>query len=173
MFKAVSVQVSFFTTLVVALSLSERSSAQTESAPGLPQAPPPAVHEGAPAVDQAVPLFKPLGGTLQYSIGQPTDEEQLYLELLNRARANPPAEGPRLAATTDSAVLSAYSYFGVDLLLMQSQFQAIPTTPPPAMNAQLLAAARLHSRDMFTNQFQDHAGTDGSDPGMRITAQGY
>ena len=32
-----------------------------------------------------------------YSIGQPTGEEQYYLELLNRARANPTAEGTRLA----------------------------------------------------------------------------
>src|SRR4030095_3153797 len=31
------------------------------------------------------------GGTL-WSIGQPTDEEQLYLEFINRSRANPPAE---------------------------------------------------------------------------------
>jgi hypothetical protein len=174
MFKVVSVPVSFFTTLLVLAVFCERSQAQTDSwpIPGLPQAPPPAVHEWAPS-QPVSPPFKPLGGTLQYSVGQPTDEEQLYLEFLNRARANPPAEGARLAATTEPDVLSAYNYFGVDLLLLQSQFQAIPATPPLAMNAQLLAAARLHSGDMFTNQYQDHGGTDGSDPGTRITAQGY
>src|SRR5438045_241634 len=31
-----------------------------------------------------------------WSIGDPTDEEQLYLELMNRSRANPTAEGVRL-----------------------------------------------------------------------------
>ena len=41
------------------------------------------------------------------------------------------------------------------------------------MNAQLIAAARLHSGDMFTNQFQGHDGSDGSNLGQRVTAQGY
>src|SRR3569832_2162151 len=54
---------------------------------------------------------KPMGITL-YSIGQPTDEEQLYLEYLNRMRANPTAEGQRLAVTTDLNVLAAYSSIG-------------------------------------------------------------
>ena len=58
-----------------------------------------------------------------YSIGSPTNEEQLYLEYINRARANPPAEGVRLEDTTDSEVLSAYSYFGVNLSLMASRFR--------------------------------------------------
>lgn len=48
-----------------------------------------------------------------YSIGSPTKEEQLYLELINRARANPAAEGIRLAGTTEADVLSSYTYFGV------------------------------------------------------------
>ena len=39
--------------------------------------------------------------TTLYSFGQPTDEDQLYLELINRARANPTAEGLRLATSTD------------------------------------------------------------------------
>src|SRR6478736_2002231 len=50
-----------------------------------------------------------------YSIGEPTNDEQYYLELINRARANPIAEGIRLATTTDSNVLSTYSWFGVNL----------------------------------------------------------
>src|SRR5215208_4318672 len=101
MFKAVSVPVIFFTTLVVVL-FAEVGHAQTELRPSaaLPQAPPPAVHEWAPS-QQVFPAFRPQGGNLQYSIGQPTDEEQLYLEFINRARANPPAEGARLAATAD------------------------------------------------------------------------
>src|SRR3954468_1244770 len=55
-----------------------------------------------------------------YSIGDPTNEEQYYLELINRARSNPPAEGARLAASTDSNVISAYTAFGVNLILMQT-----------------------------------------------------
>jgi len=138
----------------------------------VPQAPPPASppEVRAPAPTRASP--RPQGPTL-YSIGDPTDEEQLYLEYVNRSRANPPAEGVRLANTTDPDVVSAYNFFKVDLALMQSQFSAIAAAPPLAMNAQLLAAARLHSGDMFTNQFQGHNGSDGSTLGQRATAQGY
>ena len=139
-----------------------------------PQAPPP-----APPVEVASPQIKqfklspPPEGITPYSIGSPTDEEQLYLEYINRARANPPAEGLILATTTDPDVLAAYAYFGVDTNLMQSQFNAITSSPPVAMNGQLMAAARGHSQDMFVNQDQGHTGTDGSIPGDRITAQGY
>ncbi len=44
------------------------------------------------------------------------------------------------------------------------------------MNAQLLAAARWHSGDMFTNQYQGHYQTNGMivmDPGQRISSNGY
>ncbi len=138
-----------------------------------PQAPPPAppiVTRSQPEVFTSTP---PPEGSTPYSIGNPTDEEQLYLEYLNRARANPPAEGLILATTTDPNVLSAYSAYTVDLSLMQSQFNAIAITPPLAMNAKLMAAARVHSQDMFVNMYQGHTGTDGSSPGDRITAQGY
>jgi hypothetical protein len=139
-----------------------------------PQAPPP-----APPVEVASPQIKqfklspPPEGNTPYSIGSPTDEEQLYLEYINRARANPPHEGWILATTTDPDVLAAYAYFSVDTNLMQSQFNAITSSPPVAMNGQLMAAARGHSQDMFVNQYQSHTGTDGSSPGDRITAQGY
>jgi hypothetical protein len=99
---------------------------------------------------------------LLYSIGSPTNEEQYYLELINRARANPTAEGIRLATTTDSNVLSAYSAFGVNLVLMQSQFVLVAPTPPLSMNATLMTAARAHSQNMLQNNYQGHNGPDGS-----------
>jgi hypothetical protein len=108
-----------------------------------------------------------------YSIGDPTNEEQLYLEFINRARANPTAEGQRLAATTDPAVLHNIAGFGVDLNLMQQQFANIPATPPLSMSARLIASSRQHSNDMLANQFQAHTGTDGSSPDSRMTAQGF
>ncbi|PYI92250.1 MAG: hypothetical protein DME97_10980 [Verrucomicrobia bacterium] len=97
-----------------------------------------------------------------YSIGDPTNEEQYYLELINRARANPTAEGIRLATTTDSNVLAAYSAFGVNLVLMQSQFAVLPPAPPLSMNATLMTAARAHSQNMLQNNYQGHSGPDGS-----------
>src|SRR6478672_6855998 len=97
-----------------------------------------------------------------YSIGDPTDEEQYNLELINRARANPVAESIRLANTTDPDVRSSYTYFGVNLVLMQSQFLLIPAAPPLSMNATLLNAARAHSQNMLANNYQGHTGPDGS-----------
>jgi len=147
--------------------------AQLKSRPS--EAPPP-----APPIVRVPPLHgtpgpKPLGIT-PYSIGQPTDQEQLYLEYLNRMRTNPVAEGQRLATTTDPDVLSAYSDFSVDLNLMLAQFATNPPVAPLAMNAQLLAAARWHSSDMLANAYQGHFQTNGSivmDPGDRIKTNGY
>jgi hypothetical protein len=124
-------------------------------------APPPA----PPIVEGRAPFStqSPNGPTTQlYSIGDPTNEEQYYLELINRARANPTAEGIRLALTTDPNVLSAYSAFGVNLVLMQAQFVLILPAPPLSMNSTLTTAARAHSQNMLQNNYQGHSGPDGS-----------
>src|SRR6266404_7855890 len=123
-------------------------------------APPPA----PPVISSAPFSIEPTESTTTqlYSIGEPTNEEQYYLELINRARANPTAEGIRLATTTDPNVLAAYSAFGVNLVLMQSQFALIPPAPPLSMNGTLLTAARAHSQNMLQNNYQGHSGPDGS-----------
>ena len=163
--------------LILLVSSVQAALAAPAPVPGpFPQAPPP-----GPPVEVRVPSSSPVArpkplGVTPYSIGQPTDEEQLYLEYLNRMRANPTAEGQRLASTTDADVLSAYAQFDVDLGLMQSEFATNPPVPPVAMNAQLLSAARWHSGDMFTNQYQGHFQTNGSvvmNPGDRIATNGY
>lgn len=126
----------------------------------MPVAPPPA----PPIVSQAaigLPAEDP-SNPGQYSIGNPTNEEQYYLELINRARATPQAEGIRLATTTDQNVLGAYGSFGVNLVLMQAQFAAILPAPPLSMNATLMTAARAHSQNMLQNNYQGHNGPDGS-----------
>ncbi|RPJ31796.1 MAG: hypothetical protein EHM35_12070, partial [Planctomycetaceae bacterium] len=142
------------------------------SAPGgvkqAPPAPPAEVRENPVGISP--PEYK---GTTLYSIGTPTDEEQLYLEYINRSRANPVAEAQRFAATTDPDVLSAYGFYDVDLGLMQYQFSTNPPVGPLAMNARLLTAARLHSGDMFTNVFQGHVSSMGLNLANRVSAQGY
>ena len=118
---------------------------------------PPVISGGAPfSIDSP---SAPAGQL--YSIGDPTNEEQYYLELINRARANPTAEGTRLATTTDADVRGAYTSFGVNLVLMQTQFALIPAQPPYSMNATLLNAARAHSQNMLQNNYQGHTGPDG------------
>ena len=96
--------------------------------------------------------------------------------MLNRMRANPTAEGQRLATTTDPNVVSAYGDFSVDLSLMQSEFATNPPVAPLAMNAQLTSAARWRSGDMLTNEYQGHFQTVGTlslSPGDRIKTNGY
>jgi hypothetical protein len=142
-------------------------------------APPPAlpvqvrrVGTGQPESNPAQLLSAPPGLTL-YTIGDPTDEEQLYLEDVNRARKDPAAEGLRLANMTDPDVLSQYQFFSVDLALMAQQFAAINPAPPLSMNSNLISSARSHSQDMLAHEFQGHNGTDGSLFTDRALAAGY
>ncbi len=140
--------------------------------PVLPPLPP---SRDPPAVtfERPVPRFAaPLAGT-PYSHGEPTAQEQYMLELINRARADPPAEGLRLQATTDPAILLAYSYFSVNLAQLVTDLAGYPTRPPLAFNASLIAAARGHSQDMADHDFQDHFGSNGSTFTDRISAAGY
>ena len=119
-------------------------------------------------------LSVPCRGLTLYDFGNPIAEEQLYIELINRARANPAAEGARLAATNDPDVLNAYAYFGVDLAMMQSEFDAMPAQPPLAPNACLEASSRGHSAWMLANATQSHNETNPSnDPFSRMSAAGY
>lgn len=140
----------------------------------IPQAPPPAPPVVSRDVFAAGEMqHDPPPGASLWTIGEPTDEEQLYLEYINRARLDPAGEAVRLANTTDPQVLSAYSFFQVDLDKMQADVASLPPVPPLAMNAQLLQAARAHTLDMATQGYQGHIGSDGSDPGDRITQAGY
>lgn len=134
-----------------------------------PPTPPPIITNATPGGPrptlEAVPVL--------YSIGNPTDEEQLYLEYVNRARANPTAEGIRLRDTTDPDVLSAYASFSVDTSLMASQIATNPVAPPLSINPNLTIAARQHSQDMLVNDYQGHTGSDGSTLGTRASTNGY
>jgi hypothetical protein len=86
---------------------------------------------------------------------------EVYLsELVNRARANPTAEGVRL---------------GIDLTVGLTSAEAARLVPqePLALNQYLTAAARAHSLDMATRNFFDHVNPDGQSPTDRAHAAGY
>lgn len=117
-------------------------------------------------------LFSP-AALARYSIGNPTAEEQLYLEYINRARANPVAEALLMRNHTDADVLSSYGSFSVDLNLMVSQISALAVYAPVSFNSNLMNAARGHTADQFTNSFQGHSGSDGSSPPERMVRAGY
>jgi uncharacterized protein YkwD len=82
---------------------------------------------------------------------QPSALDQLMLEQLNDARANPTAYGNSI---------------GLDL-------STVAPSQPLAWDTRLIAAAELHSQDMSANSYFGHNDLSGNDPGQRITAQGY
>lgn len=48
-----------------------------------------------------------------------------------------------------------------------------PAAPALSWNCQLATAATKHSQDMASNNFMSHTGSNGSQPGDRISAEGY
>lgn len=115
-----------------------------------------------------------LGQTQQlFSHGDPTPEEQLMLEFINRARANPTEEGIRLMDTQDPRVQGAYQYFKIDPVATKKAFTTYPQRPPLAFHGKLIAAARNHTRDMDQNNFQGHTSSNGDELGARYAKVGY
>lgn len=107
-----------------------------------------------------------------YDSGDPTDLEQLSLEYINRARANPQDEALFLAQPNDPAILAAYAAFRVDTNLLVSQFADIQPSQPLAMNRFLLEAGRHHSQWMLSTRQQTHSeGAVGA--GQRLLNYGY
>ncbi len=111
----------------------------------------------------AVALALPsLAWAQQYDSGDPTAAEQLSLEYINRARANPTAEGTRLGIVITEG-------------LTAGEVADTGPRPPLAMNVNLLAAARAHSLDMWTRNYfaHDTLAPPTQTWSARITAFGY
>jgi uncharacterized protein YkwD len=97
-----------------------------------------------------------------YSFGNPSAEEQIHLELINRARANPTAEAKlyKLSSVTEGVT--------------NTDKMSTSAMQPLTFNAKLYAAALAHSKDMANNEYFDHTsqGT-GKSPATRIKDAGY
>ena len=111
--------------------------------------------------------------TSAYSHGDPTPEEQHMLEMINRARANPTAEGIRLMDTQDGSVQQAYSYWKIDKAATKAAFTKYPQRPPLAFHPNLIQVSRIHTADMVAKNFQGHTGSDGSSMADRYGRVGY
>jgi hypothetical protein len=86
-------------------------------------------------------------------------DEQLVLELINRARANPTAEAARL---------------GIGLNDGLAPGTISPAAKQPlAPHQALVNAATAHSQDMIDRDFFDHVNPSGQNPGQRMQAAGY
>ena len=93
-----------------------------------------------------------------YDSGNPTPEEQLVLEYVNRARSNPIAEGQRL---------------GIDIHEGLSNPNLVGPRPPLAMNKILLSIAEAHTRNMYNLNYFSHDDPNGTTPFNRMTHAGY
>jgi uncharacterized protein YkwD len=59
------------------------------------------------------------------------------------------------------------------IIELTNQHRVANGCPPVTENGYLNSAAQGHSVDMALNDFFSHTGSDGSNPGQRITAAGY
>lgn len=117
---------------------------------------------GTPASGQG---YTPKSGGIQslgvssYTHGDPTVYEQLMLELINRARANPGAEAVRIGIGLNQGIPAG---------------SIVDTPKPPlAFHQAIIAAARTHSQWMLDNDVFDHTGAGGSSAQTRMTSAGY
>ncbi|MFZ1469968.1 MAG: CAP domain-containing protein [Paracoccaceae bacterium] len=109
----------------------------------------------------------------------PTEQEQMLLELVNRARMDPAGEFAALIANSGTGagvqpnITQALSYFGVDLAAFQSQMQGFAAVAPLAWNGALAQAAYGHSLEMIAADAQSHQLPGELSFGDRITAADY
>lgn len=111
--------------------------------------------------------------TQSFSHGDPTAEEQYMLELVNRGRANPAAEGARVIDTDDASVQQSYQIWQINKSATKQAFTTYPQRPPLAFNAKLIQAARGHTADMIQWNYQGHTSHNGDELGTRFSKAGY
>lgn len=88
-----------------------------------------------------------------------TAAEQFMLELVNRARLDPLGEAARFGIALNQGLPAGTLHSGARYVL--------------APNADLEDAATGHSLWMLANDIFSHTGAGGSDPDVRVTAEGY
>ncbi len=103
-------------------------------------------------------------------VKEPTENEQLFLELVNRARLDPAAEAARFGIGLNDPTPGD-----------PSDTPSVVLTPdakqPLAYNALLAVAAEGHSNDMLARDYFEHNAPDpapnGTTPGDRMETAGY
>jgi len=88
----------------------------------------------------------------------PNDGEQQQIWLINRARANPGAEGRRLANSNEPEIAHGREHLNVDIAKLRADFRKIAAKPPVAHDVRLYQAARAHSQAQIARSTQDHVG---------------
>jgi uncharacterized protein YkwD len=104
----------------------------------------------------------------QYSIGNPTNEQQYMLELINRARANGGAEATRLGL---SGLQEGPPNINGEAFTIANTAQPLSWNPL-LINCAQSRAKFLNDNDQFFTGLNPHT-FGGTDPEQRITAAGY
>ncbi|MFB0611671.1 CAP domain-containing protein [Aurantiacibacter poecillastricola] len=112
-------------------------------------------------------------------MSEPTDLEQLHLELINDARLDPMGNAARYL-TSYSPLLSphpniqgAMNYFGVTGSALLSAYQALSPAAPLAWNGNLGDAALTHTQVMIDTDLQTHQAPGEPGLGQRANNAGY
>jgi hypothetical protein len=111
-------------------------------------------------------------GVYQAPSREPTPEEVLVLELINRFRADPAGEAERVLAS------AARGPDSIDRAMFKREMEALKPAPPLVFNLKLLDAARKHSHYMILNELthvevKGRPGFVAADMGRRIGLAGY
>lgn len=96
-----------------------------------------------------------------YSIGEPSDAEQYYVELLNQSRLRPLAsidEMPRIVHEDVRPFIRDRTQWYID------NGCASTTAQPLAINADLMKSAELHSRDLIDSVTRGHVSSQDPPP---------
>lgn len=86
------------------------------------------------------------------------------------APARPTTAAPSAKPTTPTTAASGPA---AEVVALVNQERAKVGCSALTVNAKLTAAALNHSKDMAAHATMSHTGSDGSDPGQRITGSGY
>ncbi len=87
------------------------------------------------------------GEVYQAPSPEPTDEETMILEYMNRFRADPKAEVARIVPKSGTL----FGFVKVDWNMFTAEVEALKPAPPLVFNLKLLEAARKHSFYMIHN----------------------
>lgn len=130
----------------------------------MPEPGPPLIDYGIPENDVRRTLFRSAVPDQEWTYHKTADDlhpdgnEQQMVWLMNRARFNPSQEGAWLADTGDPSVENVIDYWGVDVGILQDEFDGYDAAPPAAFDVRLYNAARAHSEDLIARDSQDHTG---------------
>ena len=107
---------------------------------------------------------------------EPTPEETLMLRFINRCRADPPAEGLRLAPPGAEPMLRSSE--PVDLAMFRTEMAKIAPAAPLVFDLRLLDSARKHAHYMILHglghdELAGKPGFTGASPGDRMRAAGW